>query len=247
MPRANRYIVPGHIYHLTHRCHDRVFLLKFAKDRNGYRRRILSALKKYEVSLLGYTITSNHVHMVAWSEELGEISRFMQEAAVGFAQEFNRRKNRSGGYWEGRFGSTMVEGGVYVEHCLVYVDLNMVRCGKVKHPGDWGWSGYGEVMGRKRRNRVLDIPKLLELMGGVQLDAFRKHYEGLVLERLAKDQAAREPYRTESLAVGSQAYVESVQGLIRNRMKTETAMEETGHWVIRETGRQEPYGSLFRR
>ena len=39
MPRANRYILPGHIYHITHRCHDRQFLLQFAKDRNGYRRR----------------------------------------------------------------------------------------------------------------------------------------------------------------------------------------------------------------
>ena len=30
---SERYNVPGHIYHLTHRGHDRVFLLQFAKDR----------------------------------------------------------------------------------------------------------------------------------------------------------------------------------------------------------------------
>jgi REP element-mobilizing transposase RayT len=28
MPRANRYILPGRVYHLTHRCHDRQFLLR---------------------------------------------------------------------------------------------------------------------------------------------------------------------------------------------------------------------------
>ncbi len=34
MPRANRYFVPGKFYHLTHRCHDRQFLLKFVRDRD---------------------------------------------------------------------------------------------------------------------------------------------------------------------------------------------------------------------
>ena len=32
MPRANRHIQAGHTYHITHRCHDRAFLLRFARD-----------------------------------------------------------------------------------------------------------------------------------------------------------------------------------------------------------------------
>ncbi|MFO1500654.1 MAG: hypothetical protein U1G07_20100 [Verrucomicrobiota bacterium] len=30
MPSANRYFVPDKLYHLTHRCHNRRFLFKFA-------------------------------------------------------------------------------------------------------------------------------------------------------------------------------------------------------------------------
>ena len=33
MPRASRYYIPGHVWHITHRCHKKEFLLKFAKDR----------------------------------------------------------------------------------------------------------------------------------------------------------------------------------------------------------------------
>ena len=33
MPRANRYFLPGHVWHITHRCHRQEFLLKFAIDR----------------------------------------------------------------------------------------------------------------------------------------------------------------------------------------------------------------------
>ena len=33
MPRANRTFLPGHIWHITHRCHQQEFLLKFARYR----------------------------------------------------------------------------------------------------------------------------------------------------------------------------------------------------------------------
>ena len=38
MPRANRHFVPGLIWHITHRCHERDFLPKFSRDRNSYLR-----------------------------------------------------------------------------------------------------------------------------------------------------------------------------------------------------------------
>ena len=36
MPRANRYFLPDHVWHITHRCHKKEFLLKFAKDRKRW-------------------------------------------------------------------------------------------------------------------------------------------------------------------------------------------------------------------
>ena len=36
MPRANRYFLPGQIWHITHRCHEKSFLLGFARDRRSY-------------------------------------------------------------------------------------------------------------------------------------------------------------------------------------------------------------------
>ncbi|TFH14068.1 MAG: hypothetical protein E4H02_10605 [Lentisphaerales bacterium] len=60
MPRANRYILTGYVYHLTHRCHNRSFLFRFARDRTEYRRRLREAVKEFRISLLTYNITSNH-------------------------------------------------------------------------------------------------------------------------------------------------------------------------------------------
>ena len=37
MPRANRFLLPGQVWHITHRCHQREFLLKFGRDRQRWR------------------------------------------------------------------------------------------------------------------------------------------------------------------------------------------------------------------
>jgi len=50
------------------------------------------------------------------------------------AQESNERKGRKGAYWEDRYHATAIETGEHLLRCLVYVDLNMVRAGVVKHP-----------------------------------------------------------------------------------------------------------------
>ena len=54
MTRANRYIVPGFPDHLTQRCHNRKFLLRYACDRQRYRIRLREALLDYRVALLTY-------------------------------------------------------------------------------------------------------------------------------------------------------------------------------------------------
>ncbi len=48
MARAKRHFIPGYIWHITHRCHKREFLLKFSKDRHRYLKPALRfALKAY--------------------------------------------------------------------------------------------------------------------------------------------------------------------------------------------------------
>ena len=54
---------------MTHRCHNREFLLKFALDRDGYRAKLREHLGEFEVALLDYCITCNHVHLLLDAEE----------------------------------------------------------------------------------------------------------------------------------------------------------------------------------
>src|ERR687892_2849932 len=64
MPRANRHFFAGHIWHITHRCHQRKFLLKFARDRRRYLHWVFEAKKRFGLSVLNYMVTSNHIHLL---------------------------------------------------------------------------------------------------------------------------------------------------------------------------------------
>jgi len=48
MPRAHRIHLPGHVWHLTHRCHRRQFLLQFVRDRRLWRRWLYEARRRYD-------------------------------------------------------------------------------------------------------------------------------------------------------------------------------------------------------
>ncbi|SDM06125.1 putative transposase [Geoalkalibacter ferrihydriticus] len=62
MPRACRYFLPGHVWHITHRCHKKEFLLKFARDCMNWVGWLFEAKKRYGLCILNYVVTSNHVH-----------------------------------------------------------------------------------------------------------------------------------------------------------------------------------------
>ena len=56
MPRANRHYIPGYVWHITHRCHKKEFLLKFARDRRRWLEWLFEAKKRYGTSILKLTV-----------------------------------------------------------------------------------------------------------------------------------------------------------------------------------------------
>ena len=77
----------------------------------------------------------------------GEIARSLQLVAGRTGQGYNERKGRRGAFWEDRYHATAIETGEHLARCLVYIDLNMVRAGVVKHPAEWEAGGYHEIQG----------------------------------------------------------------------------------------------------
>ncbi|PCJ52110.1 MAG: transposase, partial [Planctomycetota bacterium] len=156
MPRAYRFFLPGYIYHITHRCHNKDFLLRLKKDRKNWTEWLFEAKQRYQLSILNYTITSNHIHLLVKETGNNVIPNSLHLIAGSTAQAYNKRKNRKGAYWEDRYHATAVQDSGHFIRCMAYIDLNMVRAGVVNHPADWEFGGYHEIRKPKSRYKIID-------------------------------------------------------------------------------------------
>lgn len=232
-------MVEGYTYHLTHRCHDRRFLLKFSKERDAYREWLRIGSVRYRVPVYGYCVTHNHTHVIVHARDPQAVGRLMQLPSGSVARQLNERKRHEGAVWEHPYQCTMVEDGRHLLNCLRYVDLNMVRCSAVRHPGDWRWCSYDELAGERKRYRVIDIDGLLERLDLNSPEELKSLYEEGLREKIARRELKREAHWTEALAVGSRDFIKAARSnYMHRRIFEENAILSDGtneSWVLKES------------
>ena len=231
MARANRHYLPGCVWHITHRCHKKEFLLRFVRDRQRWLQWLFEGKKRFGTCILNYAVTSNHIHLlVRDGREREVIPQTIQLVAGRTGQEYNQRKGRKGAFWEDRYHATAVEAGHHLIQCMVYMDLNMVRAGVVNHPSEWPFSGYNEIQNPRLRYSLIDQEGLRDLLNIRSMEELRRSYRDWVEESLSREGGKRESRWTESIAVGSKAFVE--------KTKEELGIKAMGREVI---GAEEVY------
>jgi len=82
-----------------------------------------------------------------WFRQMWDVSLFIKVLKQRFTHWYNRKHQRSGTLWQGRFGSTLFEGpGAALITAASYVDLNPARAGICEDPKDYPWCGYAEAV-----------------------------------------------------------------------------------------------------
>lgn len=232
MSRANRIFCEGCVWHITHRCHQRSYLLKFVRDRRRWRHWLFEAKRRFGISVLNYIATSNHIHLLCVDRDNGEIARSVQLIAGRTAQEFNTRKNRRGAFWEDRYHATAVQTDSHLTRCITYIDLNMVRARVVRHPRDWEVSGYNEIQKPWQRKSIIDFELLMSLLNT------DSHRELTILQNDFLDEeianTKRNPIWTESVAVGDDNYLQELKDTMGARGIHKQIANEMGSQVLRE-------------
>lgn len=248
MGRAKLHHVPGYAWHLTHRCHDRRFLLKFARDKGRWLHWLFEAKKRYGLVILGYTVTSNHIHLLVYDNGREQvIPRSILLTASRTGREYNMRKTRSGAFWEDHYHATAVETETHLRQGLVYIDLNMVRAGVIDHPRDWPFGGYAEMMGSRQRYRLIDTPMLLKVLGFSNHELLKSAYESWIQEKLSRGAIEREAKWTESIAVGGERFVVEIKQRlgVRAISREVTQAEGDASYILRES--EDSYEVIFRK
>jgi putative transposase len=231
MPRANRHFLPGYVWHITHRCHRKSSLLKFARDRHSYLRWVFEAKKRFGLSVLNYIVTCNHVHLLVRDTGPNVIANSMQLIAGRTGQEYNQRKGRHGAFWEDRYHATAIEADDHLRCCLVYIDLNMVRARVVTHPCDWTHSGYREIQNPAKRYGIVDLRELSSLCGFSEIAEFQQAHRRWVDDSLTGERRAREGWWSEAVAVGNLNFVEKVKSELGFKAAHRKVIEAIGTYA----------------
>ena len=235
MARAKRHYIPGQIWHLTHRCHKQEFLLKFSQDKRRWLQWLFKAKKRYGLVILNYTVTSNHIHLLVFDEKGRDVIPDSIKLIAGrTGQEFNIRKKRKGAFWEDRYHATAIESEEHLFKCLTYIDLNMVRNGVIAHPSEWPFGGYNEIQKPRRKNVLIAYQKLAELTGFESYNIFQKAHQEMVNTSLANGNNQRQIQWTESIAVGSQSFIETIKEKFGTLAKSRKIIEINGGFQLRE-------------
>ena len=144
--------IPGEFYHLYNRGTEkrRIFmsladynrfmtLLYVANQENSVdlklQGRTLDELKKLNkfkkekplVEIVTYCLMPNHFHLLIHEIEEGGISKFMQKILTGYTMYFNKKNNRSGSLFQGKFKATHVADDNYLKYLVSYIHLNPVK------------------------------------------------------------------------------------------------------------------------
>jgi REP element-mobilizing transposase RayT len=100
--------------------------LKFDKDKRRWIHWLFEAKKRFGLTILDFTVTSKHIHLLVYNGKVNVIPKSIQLIAGRTGREYNQRRNRKGPFWENRYYATAVNTGTHLLSCLAYIDLNMV-------------------------------------------------------------------------------------------------------------------------
>ena len=224
--------------------HKQEFLLKFEKDRLRWRYWLFEAKKRYRLCVLNYIATSNHIHMLVVDTGEDVIPQSLQLIAGRTAQEYNIRKKRKGAFWEDRYHATAVQTDEHLAKCLVYIDLNMVRAGIVRHPSAYVISGYNEIQTPPKRYSIINQQALNNLFCTRDENDFRQMHREWVDLELKNDESKRKSFWSESVAVGDECFIQNIQQKLSGRIPGRSIVSENGTTSLQEP--QMSYSTLFR-
>ncbi len=119
------------------------------KDREDYVRFCLLlqyATEKHKLHILGFCLMGNHFHLIIQPQG-SDLASGMHALAFRYAQYFNKKYNRRGYLYQGRYKAVLVQTGTYLRRLVRYVHLNPVRASIVQRPEGYMWSSYRAYMG----------------------------------------------------------------------------------------------------
>jgi putative transposase len=141
MSRPLRLEYEGAFWHVTSRGNERKEIFREDRDRLLFLSLLAAAVKRFRWRLHEYCLMTNHYHLVI-ETPFRTLAKGMHWLNSEYVRIFNRRYERVGHLFQGRYKGILVDEQNYLDEVRRYTVLNPVRAGMVVDPAEYRWSSY---------------------------------------------------------------------------------------------------------
>lgn len=209
MTRPLRVEYPDAFYHVVNRGNYQEKIYLNDRDREKFLEYLEKAAGRYSIIVHSYCLMGNHYHLLIQTPE-PNLSMTMQWINVSYATYFNRKRDRHGHLFQGRFKAILIDADEYLKHLSRYIHLNPVRAKMVSSPADYQWSSYGAFIGKQKSPQFLETDWLLSTFGKSRKHA-RKSYQDFVEKVDAKAIDNPSELVTEGFLLGDGDFIKWVK------------------------------------
>ncbi|WP_320043704.1 transposase [uncultured Desulfobacter sp.] len=185
MARPLRIEYPGAVYHITARGNARNRIFLEDKDRDSFLEILSDTRQRYNWLCHAFCLMDNHYHLLIETID-PTLSRGMRQLNGVYTQSFNRRHNRVGHVFQGRYKAILVQKETHLLELCRYVVLNPVRAKMVEKPGAWEWSSYNSTASKGSKPDWLTTDWILGQFAQnkkAARESYRKFVESCILEK----------------------------------------------------------------
>jgi len=138
MSRKPRIDIPGY-YHIINRGVEQRIVFGDSDDYEYFIELLCTHAKTYDITIHNYCLMSNHYHLLIQTQH-ENLSRFMRQINSNYAVYFNKRYNRVGHLWQGRFKSWYVTDDAYLYTLILYIEQNPLKANMVNEVVEYPYS-----------------------------------------------------------------------------------------------------------
>jgi len=142
------------------------------EDKYKYLKIISRKKEKFNFLLHGYSLMDNHVHLVI-NENESTISEIMKSINVSYVMYFNKKYDRIGHLFQGRFKSEVVDSDQYLLSLIRYVHNNPVKANIVKDSKDYLWTSYKYYSEINKDHYLVDSDRVLSMISESKVNAIK--------------------------------------------------------------------------
>lgn len=194
-------------YHVMNRGANRQKTFLDEADHKEFLILLAECRQIFGIELHAYALMGNHFHLLLRTPR-ANLSRAMRHLAGVYTQRFNRRHQKDGPLFRGRFKSILIDAESYLLQVARYIHLNPVKARIVENPVDFPWSSYRFYLNANNQPPALIKHEMLGVLGkgDKAIEEFKKFTEAGIDPAIEKFYSGKR----QSSFLGKKNFVQSL-------------------------------------